>query len=209
LGIVFFSFLRKKKGAFGQKPNSFDDVHAMENVQSAVWSGTSIKKWVAGVMLVTSCTGLLYMLQIYRDNTRYSYYRTHEDFHSLPRSYVGAWEFLDKPDEKRTVAMARGWKAESHEWFFYPLLGRHLQNDIVYISAKDKGETPTRIDRGLLRGENFSIWIDNLKRKKVDYLLVVEPWPIELTWMYEYPNDFQLVFSEKQFKVFKYREEKT
>jgi hypothetical protein len=119
---------------------------------------------------------------------------------------VGAWEFLDKPDEKRTVAMARGWKVESHEWFFYPLLGRHLQNDIVYISAKDKGETPTRLDRGLLRGENFSLWIDNLKRKKVDYLLAVEPWPIELTWMYEYPNDFQLVFSEKQFKVFKYRD---
>jgi len=209
LGIVFFSFLRKKKKALAQKTNSFDNDHAMENVQSSLWSGTSIKKWVAGVMLVTSCAGLLYMLQIYRDNTRYSYYRTHEDFHYLPRSYVGAWEFLDKPDEKRTVAMARGWKVESHEWFFYPLLGRHLQNDIVYISAKDKGETPTRIDRGLLRGESFPLWIDNLKRKKVDYLLVVEPWPIELTWMYEYPNDFQLVFSEQQFKVFKYREEKT
>jgi hypothetical protein len=206
LGIVFFSFLRKKKKALSQKTNSFDNDHAMENVQSSLWSGTSIKKWAAGVMLVTSCAGLLYMLQIYRDNTRYSYYRTHEDFHYLPRSYVSAWEFLDKPDENRTVAMARGWKVESHEWFFYPLLGRHLQNDIVYISAKDKGETPTRLDRGLLRGENFSIWIDNLKRKKVDYLLVVEPWPIELTWMYEYPNDFQLVFSEKQFKIFKYRD---
>ena len=157
-------------------------------------------------MALLASVGALYLLQTYRDSTRYTYYQGHEDFHSLPRDYVDAWDFLDKEGEKKTIAMARGWKPESHEWFFYPLLGRHLQNDIVYVSAKYKWETPTWLDRGLLRGNDFSIWIDNLKKKNVDYILVVEPWPNELTWIGRYPDKFQLVFTARKFKIFKYRD---
>ena len=200
-GFIFFSFVQKKMVKLNRK--------TANNIRSFLWSDTGIRKWVACVMALLASVGALYLLQTYRDSTRYTYYQGHEDFHSLPRDYVDAWDFLDKEGEKKTIAMARGWKPESHEWFFYPLLGRHLQNDIVYVSAKYKWETPTWLDRGLLRGNDFSIWIDNLKKKNVDYILVVEPWPNELTWIGRYPDKFQLVFTARKFKIFKYRGETT
>ena len=97
-----------------------------------------------------------------------------------------------------------GWKPPGHQWFFYPLLGRHLQNDIVYISAKHKWEVPTWPDRGMLRGDDFATWLFNLRRKKVEYIFVAKPWPIELQWMLRYHDKFQLVFADRNCKIFKY-----
>jgi len=127
----------------------------------------------------------------------------------IPTFLVNGWEFLDQPDEKKTIAMTMGWQAPGDHWFFYPLLGRCLQNDIVYISAKHKGEVPTRVNRGLLRGDDFSIWLHNLKREKVDYILVQTPWPIEMKWMQRRQGEFQLVFLDKHCKIFKYTGKKT
>jgi hypothetical protein len=200
-GFIFFIFIQEKAVKLSQK--------ATDNIKSSLWMDTSIGKWVAYVMALLVFVGALYLLQSYRDSSRYTYYKGHEDFHYLPRNYVDAWDFLDKEGEKKIITMARGWQPESHIWFFYPLLGRHLQNDIVYVSAKYKWETPTWLDRGLLRGEDFSIWIANLKRNKVDYILVVEPWPIELTWMARHPDKFQLVFISQKFRIFQYRGEAT
>lgn len=195
-GFILFIFIQEKTVKLSQK--------AADNIKSSPWRDTIIGKEVAYVMALVVLVGALYLLQIYRDNTRYTYYQGHEDFHHLPRDYVAAWDFLDKEGVKKVIAMARGWQPESHEWFFYPLLGRHLQNDIVYVSAKYKWETPTWLDRGLLRGNDFSIWIANLKREKVDYILVVEPWPKELTWMGRHPDKFQLVFTSYKFRIFQY-----
>jgi len=110
-------------------------------------------------------------LNSYRENTRYMYYRVHTDLHRFPRTLVNGWEFLDQPDIKKTVAMTMDWQPPGHAWFFYPLLGRRLQNEIVYVSAKHEWEVPTWVDRGLLRGYSLSIWLHNLKRKKVDISL--------------------------------------
>jgi hypothetical protein len=121
---------------------------------------------------------------------------------------VNGWEFLDQPDEKKTIAMAMDWAPPGHYWFFYPLLGRWLQNDIAYVSAKYKWEVPTWFDRGLLRGDDFSIWLYNLRRKKVDYILVRTPWSIELRWMQRYQDKFQLIFSDKNCKIFKFTGER-
>jgi hypothetical protein len=147
----------------------------------------------------------LYYLQSYRDNTRYKYYRNHSDIPSIPRTFVDGWEFIDRPDEKRSVALTMGWNAPGHKWFFYPLLGRWLQNDIVYVSAKYKWETPTWLDQGKLRGDDLSIWLFNLERKKVDYIFVAKPWPMEIEWMSRNKDKFNLVFSDREYSVFKYQ----
>jgi len=101
------------------------------------------------------------------------------------------------------------WKPPGTKFFFYPLMGRWLQNDITYISAKYKWEVPTWLHRGLLGGNDFSIWLYNLKRKEVDYIFVQEPWPIELTWMLHNQDKFLLVFSDLNCKIFKYLKETT
>ena len=44
----------------------------------------------------------------------------------------------------------------------------------------------------------------NLLDKKVDYIFVAKPWPIELTWMLNHQDTFQLVFSDKDCNIFKY-----
>ena len=166
--------------------------------------GIFTRRWIAYVTWFTLLVIGLYFLQNYRDNTRYTYYRTHSDLNSIPRVSVNGWEFLDQPNGQKTIAMTMGWKRLGGHWFFYPLFGRRLQNDIAYISARHKGEVPTWLHRGLLRGDDFQIWLYNLKRKNVDYIFVAEPWPIELRWMQRYQDKFKLVFSDKEFKIFKY-----
>lgn len=172
-------------------------------------SGRITRRGVAYVLVFIFLTGGLYLLQIYRDDTRYAYYHTHADFGTIPKALVNGWEFLDQPDEKKTIALTMDWEPPGGNWFFYPLLGRGLQNDIVYISAKHKREVPIFYDRGKIRGKNFSIWLYNLKKNKVDYIFVQQPWPIELRWMLRYKNKFKLVLNDRKFKIFKYTGEDT
>jgi len=173
------------------------------------WSNTTTIHLTSYAFGFFVLIGGLYFLQSYRDNTRYVYYRGYTDLGNIPRSSVNGWEFLDQPDEKNIIAMTMEWEPPGGKWFFYPLLGRWLQNDIVYISAKYKWEVPTWLHQGMLRGDEFSIWLYNLKREKVDYILVQTPWPIELRWMLRHQDKFQLVFSDRDCKIFKYTGERT
>lgn len=173
-------------------------------------SGTIIQRqWIAGTLFFITLIAGLYFLQSYRDTTRYSYYREYFDYVDFPRTYVDGWEFLDQPGERKTIALSMGWKAPGHKWFFYPLFGRWLQNDVIYVSAKYKWGAPIWLHRGLLRGSSLSTWLHNLEKKKVDYILVAKPWPIELRWMVNDQNAFQLVFSDQEYKIFKYLGETT
>jgi len=169
-------------------------------------SSTIAKQWTTYTMGFTLLVTGFYFLQCYRDNTRHIYFREHVDTSNIPRQFVNGWEFLDRPDEKKTIAVTMGWEPPGHQWFFYPLLGRWLQNDIVYISAKYKWEVPAWLHRGLLRGDDSSIWSYNVIRKEVDYILVQKPWPIELKWIRG--NDkFKLVFSDIHCEIFKHIKE--
>jgi hypothetical protein len=161
---------------------------------------TSARRCVVYVVGFISVVVGLYFLQIYRDSTRYVYYSKHSDHFPFTRYLVNAWEFLDKPDEKKIIAMA--WDINNIPTY-YPLFGKWLQNDITYISTKHKWEGPTRFDRGKLREDDFKIWLYNLERKKVDYILVLEPWPIEFKWIVR-RKEFKLVLDHRKFKIFRY-----
>ena len=186
------------------------DEASLISIESSKQGGSIIRKWLAYTICFIPLVVGLYFLQDYRDNTRYIYYRNHLDLKAFKYhiNLVDAWEYLDQPDGKKTIAMTMGWQPPGAYWFFYPLLGRWLQNDILYISAKHKWEVPTWLDRGLLRGNDFSIWLNNVRRKEVDYILVVKPWPVELRWMQQNQDKFQIVFSDKDCKIFKYTRER-
>jgi hypothetical protein len=162
------------------------------------------RRWLVPAAAIILFCGGFYGLQSYRDAMRYTYYRIHQDLHYFPRNFVDAWEFLDRPGEKKIIALSAGWDPPSHKWFFYPLFGRWLQNDVVYLSAKHKWDVPTWVDRGMLRGEDYSIWLYNVKATKVNYILVEAPWPIETSWMQRDREQFQQVFSNNDCKIFEY-----
>jgi hypothetical protein len=165
------------------------------------------KRWIIYTMGFFVLVVGLYFLQCYRDTTRHHYYRYHSDhqnFIRLTNKIVDAWEVLDQPDAKKTIAMSMDVSTPLGTWLYYPLLGRWLQNDIVYISAKHKWEVPTWLDRGLLRGNDFSTWLFNLKKENVDYIFLMHPWPLEFQWLQRYRDKFQLVFYNKYCRIYKY-----
>jgi len=201
LAVILCNFVMDKSKAFALK----EEVRSI-STRPFIVASTTNRSWITYALCFISLVGGLYFLQSYRDNTRYIYYQNHMDFEDFPRNFIDSWEFLDRANEKKTIALTIGWQPPGHKWFFYPLLGKHLQNDIVYISAKHKGEIPTWVDRGLLRGNSIEVWLHNIKRKKVDYIFVAEPWPIELSWIVHLQNKFQLVFSGNGCRIFKYTE---
>ena len=199
LVFIMFKLAVVKLKLFSEKEKTFSISSGLSK-----WSIIITKRWVTYALAFIIMVVGLYFLQIYRDNTRHTYYSVHFDPYYLPRIFLSGSEFLDQPNEKKTIAMAVEHTSPLGRWLFYPLLGRWLQNDIVYISAKYKWAVPTWLHRGLLRGDDFSIWLDNLKKKKVDYILVGMPWPTEYQWMKRHQDKFQLVFSDKESKIFKY-----
>ena len=150
--------------------------------------------------------------------TRYHYFSSPTDLNAFQRISVDGWEFLDWPGEKKTIAVTLAWDPPGHKWILYPLLGRRLQNDIVYVSARYKWDVPTWLNRGELRGDDAAIWRFNLKTKNVDYVVVADPiaypflksqkeltqglWPIELGWMEKDPGTFKHVFEDRYCKIF-------
>ena len=202
--IILFKVVAKKIKAFASKEKT-----SLIPTRLSIGDGIIFQRWSTFVLsFVVLVTGL-YFLQSHRDATRYTYYRAHTDLHDFPRTFIDGWEFLDQSDEKKTIALTMAWKPPGTKFFFYPLMGRWLQNDIVYISAKYKWEVPTWLHRGLLGGNDSAIWLQNLKRNKVDYIFVQKPWPVELGWMRRYHDQFPLVFSDEHCKIFKYMDNDT
>jgi hypothetical protein len=161
--------------------------------------------WVASAAALLLLVAVFYLLQSYRDATRYTYYSRHSDhqgFIALAITQVGAWDFLDRPDAPKTIALSMDPATPLGYWLFYPLMGRHLQNDVVYVSAKDKWDVPAWVDRGMLRGNDYSVWLHNVKRLRVDYIMLAAPWPLEYSWMSTHKDVFTLIFSDSRCKVY-------
>ena len=204
LVLIVLMVIAEKFEVFGSKEKTFS-IPTRLSIKNRI----HFKRWSTYICSFFVLVIGLDLLQSYRDATRYTYYYTHTDYHNFPRNYINGWVFLDQPDEKKTIALTSAWQRPGTAWFFYPLMGRWLQNDITYISAKYKWGVPTWLHRGLLGGNNFSIWLHNLKRKKADYIFVQKPWPVELIWIKRNPDKFQLVFSDKHCSIFKYMDKDT
>jgi hypothetical protein len=190
---------------FNRSRDSLFEKNAFFQAASSTFFKFTSRKIIA-LMGIVVFVGGFYLLQEYRDSTRYDYFKFHYDYVPINgiETLSNGWEFLDHPAEKKTIALAMDWNPPGHRWFFYPLMGRWLQNDIVYISAKYKGDVPAWQHRGVFRGDDFSVWLSNIERKKVNYVVVMQPWPPELKWMEELTDEFQLVFLDASCKIFKY-----
>jgi hypothetical protein len=167
-------------------------------------AGIIAVRWSSVALYLLLLVISLSLLQGYRDRTRYFYYRRHTDLHNIPRKFVGGWEFIDNLDEHKVIAFSRGYAQPNHEWFFYPLMGSRLQNDVIYLSALNKWDVPTWVDQGMLRGDDPKIWLYNLKQQKVDHVFIQEPWPIEMSWIMSRKDDFELIYTDRYCRIYKY-----
>jgi 4-amino-4-deoxy-L-arabinose transferase-like glycosyltransferase len=141
-----------------------------------------------------------------RDGLRWPAYAAYTDLHDIKRGFVEGWKWCDDPDHPQRIALTTGWGYAGHNWFFYPLLGRRLQNDVVYVSINRRDEPPTSADRGLLRETaNFDVWVENLRRKKVDLIFAQRPAPIELRWMRAHPELFEPVKQGVEYWIYRFR----
>ena len=152
--------------------------------------------------------GMVTYLHNYREKTRSEYYLNYIDLHQFPRVYLDGWNWCDLPDSPSTIALMTGWNSSGHNWFYYPLFGRRMQNRVVYVPIGEPGFYSSRINRGL-RGEkpDFQIWLQNLRFMNVDLVFVQEPWSIELDWIRDYGQYFFLVSQGEFFSIYRFKDE--
>jgi hypothetical protein len=101
------------------------------------------------------------------------------------------WERLDQPEPLR-IAFAAAWDGfNGHTSFRYPLLGRRLQNTLIYVPATRDGEV---IDykqlAQLLPRLDFRVWLRRLIEQRIAVVVVSVPGAPELDWMRRHPNAF-------------------
>ncbi len=164
------------------------------------------------VMLAALLAGFMFL--VYFNN---KYDREEFDRYTVPSSKKEAWQ-LD---------LGRGWKwlndhtgegariAYTGRSEFYPLYGRGLKNSVFYISINAKEVSPYNEPDGLCRkAKDFSAWIENLRKAKIEYLFSALPcfqnrevedpakFLIEDDWAAGHPEFFKLLFKNSLVHIY-------
>lgn len=145
----------------------------------------------AAAALIGGLLFALVPLNALRAESRWRLYATGTDVHPLPRTFVVGWQDCDRPDSPVTIALTAGWADAAENWFFYPLMGRRLQNRVTYVPLSRSGlpGTPDFIRREHGR---FPEWLDGLRAQGVTMVFVQAPWPVEDGWMQEHRDTFSM-----------------
>jgi len=153
---------------------------------------------VAGVALLALVLGAP-ALQRFRDAKRNRFFATRVDLHPIPTHYARGWAFCDEPREPKTIALVSFEPLAGHHWFFYPLMGRRLQNTVLYVPA----------DR---QADDAAAWLEALRESQVTHLFVQlsifpdKPGdtgePHEMAWIRARPDLFRLADEGCYYSVF-------
>jgi hypothetical protein len=141
-----------------------------------------------------------------RDGWRNRFLKTRLDLHPFPRHWVKGWAFCDDPQETKTIALASYEPDFGHHWFFYPLMGRRLQNRVVYVPAD-----PTK--GGIVHCLDFGTWKADLEQVGVTHVFVqLNPdlplddrrrEPVEMGWIRARPDVFALLDQGDHYRVYR------
>jgi hypothetical protein len=151
----------------------------------------------AGVGLLV----LSYGIETTRIAYRYPIYRATDgrhgsiayDLHPLSSAHAEAWPIWAHVDAARPlrIAFVAGWNYVGHNWYRYPLLGRQLQNTVLYVPPTRDGRARDYQRMEQLRANlDLTAWVRRLLDERVDVVVVAPPEVPELTWMRKYPNVF-------------------
>ena len=103
-----------------------------------------------------------------------------------------------------TIALAAGWSDAGQNYFFYPLMGEELQNDVVYVPLN---RTAPPGSRAYVRRENgrFDEWLTRLRARHVDLVFVQAPWPVEDAWMRAHDDLFTIRSQDASYRIYALR----
>ncbi len=143
---------------------------------------------------------ILPLLQCYRDCKQYLRFMDSVDLQEVPCvDAVPGWKFIDDPSRPTTIAVTTACRC----WFLYPLMGRRLQNRLVYISPAQPGELVSYVP-GLdsFKRVEVSAWIARMREAGVDRVFVIIPAPPELAWIEDNPNFFKLLQATQDYRIY-------
>ena len=191
-GFIAWDLMRADTSTSGQVP-LMAGATALALIVAVAWVGEA-GRWMrrlAPVALVAGLAAGLVFLNARRDENRWRLYATATDVHSIPRDFVSGWSFVDRPGSPAVIALTAGWHDAGENWFFYPLMGRRLQNTVTYVPLSRAGQIGSP---DFVRRENgrFSEWTDELRARRITMVFVQAPWPVEDDWMRERPDLFAL-----------------
>ena len=153
-------------------------------------------------------------LHLARERWRNWFLLTRTELHPIPRHWATGWGDCDDPSEPKTIALVSYEPRLGHHWFFYPLMGRRLQNRVVY-APPDRALTGAARPLGAARTPPPSreVWLDNLSKLGVTHLFVqfhpeLRPdkaghAPLEMAWIAAAPEQFQLVGSGALHRIYR------
>jgi hypothetical protein len=147
------------------------------------------------------CGGAIVLVAAFidaRDRFRYDFYELAAvwkayDVHPLDNRWTSSWPIwrsLDG-DEPVTVAVSAGWDGIGHNWYRYPLLGRHLQNRVLYVPITADGSF---VDYGRTAPDtqlSCDAWLTRILASNADFLLLLPPLPPESGFADAVPQVFE------------------
>lgn len=123
------------------------------------------------------------------------------DMHPLRREYMASvpiWRRLDDGVPRR-LAVAAGWNGVSDNWYWYPLFGERLQNEVVYVTpTRDGSIVDYRLGPELRRKSLFDAWTRRLVERRIDVVVLLAPPPdVESPWVKSHPELFTALVVSK------------
>lgn len=152
-------------------------------------------KFVFAASIATACLFLIYPI---RDVYRYQFYenssKSYDIFRVGNRLQAGAAEYLDGHRSLK-IAFSGGHAGIAYRWFRYLFLGSRLQNEVVYISPTVDGST---YSHGVLpmKQLSYEFWRKRALQYGLDYFVAIEPYPIELEWIIEDKQRYELALTQ-------------
>lgn len=137
---------------------------------------------IAAIAIVASTTAV-------RDRFRYEFYEEAQalnsyDVHPLDSAWMASWPAWQRLDDgvPHTIAVTAGWDGTGHNWYRYPIMGRRLQNRLLYIPITQSGALIDYAQNAPAAPMSCGAWLRRLLSSSAEYLLVLPPEPPEAEW---------------------------
>ncbi|MBP7634051.1 hypothetical protein KBA41_07755 [Candidatus Ozemobacteraceae bacterium] len=152
------------------------------------WSDTA----VVSAALVLGCAALSLLAQI-EGRMRPRQYAAAYEAHGPDRDIAPAWTLCDDPATPRRIAFSTGWyRDQGYKWYWAPLLGRKLQNDLTYVPITADGSIVEYDDPAAVAAKaGPEAWLRRLSERRIDTLVFFPPFPPEHAWTISRPDLFR------------------
>jgi len=110
-----------------------------------------------------------------------------------PLGYAAAWPIWKELDDgaPHRIAVTAGWDGSGHNAYLYPLLGSRLQNRLSYVPVRADGRVQSpRLAAELLAAADPEAWLHRLAARRIEFLVVLGPPPLEAGWVSRHPDTF-------------------